>query len=161
MTTETDSKEYPSTDTDGEIVKTAKIPGVAGKQIKLGSLGIQLASGIKGAKTTATVSMSYGNTKFDVAAWAVTSTDYQPLTYNKYSYTATAETDVTLSWTLKTNNAKSAAKMKEAAYTYEYLDVAEPGYLIVKCATSKLSELKSEILKINPDAEISTLNKAE
>ena len=168
MPTETDSQVYQTA--DSKVVKTATIKGQPGKQIKVESWTASIANKTKGIKTSLTTYMKYSGKRFAVAGWGATTTEYTPQSYNKYSYTADAGEDVILQWELKTDKTNSTAFMKDAAYTYFYVDVVgtpvtetpvteKKEFIIIECKESETADLVTKIKGIAPNVSINTLSK--
>ncbi len=153
MATDTDIQEYKSYDEKGKIVKTATIKGEEGKQIKIEAVSLQLCSGKEGVTNNTVVSIN--GTPY--AAWNYTSAIYSDvLTYNKYPFMVDAGKDAIITWALKTSDKRYVVKAKNAAYTYEYVDVAVPDepnepegknpLVVIECVSSdKAKEVAKEI----------------
>lgn len=137
MATFTDSKEYPSYNPDGKLLKAATIGGKAGKQIKIESVSLQMVSGKDKVVNTTTVSIN--GTPY--AIWTWDSVKYSDVkTYNKYPFVVDAGKDVKITWTVKTSDKKVSAKIKNISYAFSYVDAVTPvknSKLIIECESSK------------------------
>ncbi len=166
MSTVTDVKEYSSSNPQ----KTVTIKGEAGKQIKIEEVSLRLISGKDKVLNTTTVYVN-GN---PYAAWKYTSAKYSDvLTYNKYPFVVDEGKDAVLTWSVVTENKSYSAKMKQASYTFSYVDVEKEdpveetpveekdGFLVIKCKESAVSELLPILKEIAPNAEINKLSQVE
>jgi len=123
MATNTDIQEYPSYDTKGKVVKTSTVGGKEGKQIKITEVSLKIASEKSNVKASVMISVN----GVDYAGWSDDNTDYGDVrVYNRYPFEVDAGKDAVLTWTLTTENKKYPAKIKQASYTFEYVDVETP-----------------------------------
>jgi len=123
MATNTDIREYPSYDTKGKVVKTSTVGGKEGKQIKITEVSLFAKSSKDKVKASVMISVN----GVDYAGWTVDDTDYGDVRiYNKYPFVVNAGESAKLAWTLTTANKRYPAKIKQASYTFEYVDVETP-----------------------------------
>ena len=151
MTTDTDIKEYKSTDPAGKIVKTVPIPGQDGKQIKIEEVSLQLASGKKGIVNNTLVSIN--GTEY--AAWIWKDAKYSDIKkYNNYPHFVDAGKDAVITWEVGTGNKQYTAKIKNLSYTYLYVDakpvVEKPRRMVVAYCESQ-EEAEALVKKISGD----------
>jgi len=163
MPTITDPLVYETA--DNKVVKTVTLPGQPGKKIKIELWTAKIANKTKGVRTTLTTYMKYPGKKFAVAGWGASTTEYTPESYSTYQYEGDVGVDVILQWELKTDKANSTAYMKDAAYTYSYIDsgvtpvpVEKEEFIVIKCKESETKDLIAKIKGIAPAVEISTLS---
>lgn len=152
MATNTDTQEYKSYDEKGKIVKTVTIPGEEGKQIKVEAVSLQLYSG-KSTIINNTVVAINGE---PWAAWNWDDAGYSnSKTYDTYPYLIDAGKDAVITWVMKTSDKRYAAKIKNVAYTYSYVDVAAPeepgkgGKYLVEIECTSEDEAKVAVEDIN------------
>lgn len=123
MATNTDIQEYISYDPKGKVVKTVKIKGEAGKKIKIEAVSLQLYSGKKGVVNNTVIAVN--DTPY--AEWNYKNAGYSGTrVYNKHPFEVGVGKDAVLTWALKTSDKNIAVKIKNAAYTHSYVDVAAP-----------------------------------
>lgn len=125
---------------DGSCIqKSIKIPGTAGKQIKVTELTLSMCVASKGTTATGWVTADIKEASTVVATWTETNTIYKNKSATPGVFAGPGE-DVTLNWNLKTSNGAVRSKIANITYSYTLLDTeptTDECLVVVRCETQE------------------------
>lgn len=128
-------------DVRNHVQKTVELPGVAGSQIKIEHLSLDLATEKAGAKASVLITAEVAGKDTILAEFSETGTVFKTKETD-VSFIADAGQSITLRWHLKT--ASSKALMTVISYSYSSIPVEEPVEDPVEIPTEEPAEDTTE-----------------
>ncbi|MDD4377742.1 MAG: hypothetical protein PHH48_06370 [Eubacteriales bacterium] len=113
---------YTSCEKTDCLQATVTIVGQKGKQIRIDSLSLSLASTLSSATAEAWIVAVIDGEKTELVKWKESSTMYQTKSTNP-AYLVPEGKNVTLNWHIKTSSGTSKAMMKYIKYERSFVDV--------------------------------------